>query len=232
MTPRQREPITDAERDSIRQRRREGASLEEIAAEFRCSPITARKICSNVLPRTYEIGKPINQDKIDKIIELRMQGRAQPDIARMVGVSLNVVTKYTPPELKIARPRGEQGRKRVRWAPEIINGINPGGIRWTPEEDKRLFAMLQEQCSLREIADKLNRTYVSVKDKVGRLSRYGEHPRKEGAPQPAPEKKAPPRAAPITVTRVKCLKCLSTFESYDPRRNRICGRCKSNEDWK
>jgi hypothetical protein len=119
--------------------------------------------------------------------------------------------------------------KRVRWSPEIIGGVYPGGIPWTAEENKRLFDMLQEECSLREISTKLNRSYVSVKDKVNRLSRSGENAR-----QPSTQKRVIARDIKEKAGKasVKCLKCLSLFDSYDPRRNRICVRCKGNEDWK
>ena len=118
--------------------------------------------------------------------------------------------------------------KRVRWSPEIIGGVYPGGIPWTAKEHKRLFDMLQEGCTLREISQKLERTYVSVKDKVNRLSKSGENAR-----QPVIRKPAIPRAieAKAASASVKCLKCQKAFESYDPRRNRICARCKDREDW-
>lgn len=232
----QRKPITQEEREAMRERRAKGASIEEIAAEFSCSPITTRKICSNVLPRKWDIGKPISQEKINQIIAYRMQGRSQPDIARMVGVSLYVVTKYTPPELKIARPRGGNADKKPpaaeRW----------GSARWTAAEEKQLFNMLQEGCSRPEIATKLNRTYVSVKDKIGRIARCGEDARVNGVVAwrpvpPDPDLKNDEMLLAIqkektTSNRVKCLKCLNRFDSYDPRRNRICVRCKGNEDWK
>ena len=186
MRPRQREPITPEERDAIRQKRREGASLEELAAEFRCSPITARRICSHVLPRTWPGPRP-----------------------------------------KEAKP----ATQRARWSPEVIGGVHPGGIRWTAEEHKRLFDLLQEGCTIREIADKLDRNYASIKDKVSRLWRGGESPREKGMAaaltprQPRVTKEKP------TTTRVKCLKCQNGFDSYDPKRNRICARCKDREDW-
>jgi hypothetical protein len=186
MKPRQREPITPEERDTIRQKRREGASLEELAQEFRCSPITARRICSNVLPRTWPGPRP----KEDKPV-----------------------------------------RQRVRWSPEIIGGVNPGGIRWTPEEDKRLFDLLQEGCTIRQIAEKLDRNYASVKDKVARLWRGGESPRKKGDAPPLPPRQPRVVKEQPNTSRVKCLKCLKAFDSYDPRRNRICARCKDREDW-
>ena len=230
-----RKPITPEEREAMRERRANGASLEEIAAEFSCSPITTRKICSNVLPRKWDIGKPISQEKIDQIVAYRMQGRSQPDIARMVGVSLHVVTKYTPPELKIARPRGGNPDKKPSAAESW------GSARWTATEEKQLFNMLQEGGSLREIAIKMNRTYISVKDKVGRISRSGEDTRVNGVvpwrPKPPdPDLQHDPMLAAIqkektTTTRVKCLKCLGAFSSFDPKRNRICQRCKGNQDW-
>jgi DNA-binding CsgD family transcriptional regulator len=184
----------------MRDRLAKGASLEEIAAEFSCSWNTTRKICSNVLPRTWANTRP-KEPKPDKPV-----------------------------------------RTRIRWAPEIIGGVNPGGFRWTAEEDKRLFDMLQEGCTLREIADKLDRSYASVKDKVGRLSRSGEPKRVEGVATWRPKPSNPDlehdemlmaiqKEKPAN-NRVKCLKCLGTFDSYDPRRNRICVRCKGNEDWK
>jgi hypothetical protein len=119
--------------------------------------------------------------------------------------------------------------KRVRWSPEIVGSLHTGGIPWTAEENKRLFDMLQEECSLREISTKLNRSYVSVKDKVNRLSRSGENAR-----QPSTQKRVIARDIKEKAGKasVKCLKCLNLFDSYDPRRNRICARCKGNEDWK
>jgi DNA-binding CsgD family transcriptional regulator len=241
-----RKPITQEEREVMRERRAKGASLEEIAAEFSCSPITTRKICSNVLPRKWDIGKPISQEKIDQIVAYRMQGRTQSDIARMVGVSLNVVTRYTPPELKVSRSKDGEGRKRIRWAPERKTGGTEiwGSARWTAAEEKQLFDMLQEGRSRREIAIKLDRAYVSVKDKINRISRCGEDARVNGVVAwrpipPDPDLKHDPMLIAIEKekqktgkNRVKCLKCLILFDSYDPRRNRICVRCKGNEDWK
>ena len=118
--------------------------------------------------------------------------------------------------------------KRVRWSPEIIGGVYPGGIPWTAKEHKRLFDMLQEGCTLREISQKLERTYVSVKDKVNRLSKNGENARQPAIRKPAIARAIEGKAAAASV---KCLKCLKAFESYDPRRNRICARCKDREDW-
>ena len=172
MRPRQRGPITPEERDAIRQKRREGASLEELAAEFRCSPITARGICAYVLPA-----------------------------------------------------------QRVRRSPKIIAGRNPGGIPWTAEEHKRLFDMLQEQCTIREIAAALDRNHASVKDKVSRLWRGGESPREKGIAAALPPRQPRVVKEKPTTTRVKCLKCQNGFDSYDPKRNRICARCKDREDW-
>ena len=76
---------------------------------------------------------------------------------------------------------------------------------------------------LREIAIELKRSYVSVKDKVGRMAKatkvlIPEVPKVEFEEKPK-------------FVMAKCLKCLKQFESYDPRKNRICGRCKSNEGW-
>jgi hypothetical protein len=172
MRPRQREPITPEERDAIRQKRRKGASLEELAAEFRCSPTTARRICAYVLPA-----------------------------------------------------------QRVRRSPKIIAGRNPGGIPWTAEEHKRLFDMLQEQCTIREIAAALDRNYASVKDKVSRLWRGGESPREKGIAAALPPRQPRVVKEKPNTTRVKCLKCQNGFDSYDPKRNRICARCKDREDW-
>jgi transposase len=223
MKPGHRAPITQEERDAMRQRRLAGKSLEEIALEFSCARASAQKICANVIERTFEIGKPISQEKIDQIIAYRKEGRTQPDIARMVGVSLNVVTRYTPPELKISRPRGGEKPKRVRWSPEKPAGAG-GQARWNKAETKTLCDMLKEGGMLREIAIKLNRSYVSVKDKIGRMAKA--------------TKVAPPPEVPKVefeekpkFVMAKCLKCLKQFESYDPRKNRICGRCKSNEGW-
>lgn len=224
MKPKQHAPFTQEERDSIRKRRLEGVSLEDIAKEFSCSRVSAQKICANLIERTFEIGKPISQEKIDQIIAYRKEGRAQPDIARMVGVSLKVVTKYTPPDLKISRPRGGKKKKRVRVF--LSPGKPPGAVgssRWTKEETKKLTAMLKKDAPLREIAIALERSYVSVKDKVGRLAKS-----KLSEPQRAPEVEfnEKPKFVPS-----KCLKCLKIFDSYDPRKNRICARCKSNEGW-
>lgn len=118
--------------------------------------------------------------------------------------------------------------KRVRWSPEIIGGVYPGGIPWTAKEHKRLFDMLQEGCTLREISQKLERTYVSVKDKVNRLSKNGENARQPAIRKPAIARAIEEKAA---AANVKCLKCLKAFESYDPKLNRICARCKDREDW-
>jgi transposase len=223
MKPRQRAPFTQEERESIRKRRLEGVSLEDIAKEFSCSRVSAQKICANLIERTFQSGKPISQEKIDQIIAYRKEGRAQPDIARMVGVSLKVVTKYTPPDLKIARPRGGEKKKRVRvrWSPEKPPGAI-GSSRWSKEETKTLRAMLDKEAPLREIAIALKRSYVSVKDKVGRLAKAKDEPKKVF--QIDFEKKP-------KFVLAKCLKCLKMFDSYDPRKNRICARCKSSEGW-
>ena len=118
--------------------------------------------------------------------------------------------------------------KRVRWSPEINNGVYPGGIPWTAEEHKRLFDMLQEGCTLHEISEKLERSYVSVKDKVNRLAKSGENARQPAIRKPAIARATEEKAAAASV---KCLKCQKAFDSYDPRRNRICARCKDREDW-
>lgn len=223
MRPTQRAPITDAEREAMRQRRREGASLDEIAVEFSCARMTTRKICANVVERTYERGIGISQEKIDQIIAFRKEGRSQPDIARLVGVSLQSVTKYTPPDLKICRPRGEQKKsKPARWTfkPPVEKVIQ---IRWDKEETKSLCDMLDANMSIRDIAIKLKRSYVSVKDKVGRLSKTKVVKPKQ---EPEIELEEVPKFFPA-----KCLRCLRIFDSYDPRKNRICARCKSNEGW-
>jgi DNA-binding CsgD family transcriptional regulator len=221
MRPNQRAPITPEERETMRQRRREGKSLEEIAAEFSCARMTARKICSNVLPRTFERGVALSQDKIDQIIAYRKEGRTQPDIARMVGVSLNAVSRHTPPDLKICRPRGEQKKpKRVRWAPTKLAGAP---VRWSKEEIKKLLSLLKGGAKIREAAIELGRSYVSVKDKVNRLANAANVELKK---VPEVEFDEKPK-----FFSVKCLQCLRPFESYDLRRNRICVRCKSNEGW-
>ena len=203
----------------MRQRRLAGKSLEEIALEFSCSRVSAQKACANLIERTYQLGKPISQEKIDQIIALRKEGRTQPDIARIVGVTPKTVTRHTPPELKICRPRGVEKPKRVRWAPEGSGGQ----IRWSKQEVKRLHEMLEKDASFREIALELKRSYVSVKDKVGRMAKNTPTKYKN---LPEIEFEEKPRFA-----MAKCLKCLKQFESYDPRKNRICGRCKSNEGW-
>jgi DNA-binding CsgD family transcriptional regulator len=203
----------------MRQRRLAGKSLEEIALEFSCSRVSAQKACANLIERTYQLGKPISQEKIDQIIALRKEGRTQPDIARIVGVTPKTVTRHTPPELKICRPRGVEKPKRVRWAPEGSGGQ----IRWSKQEVKRLHEMLEKDASFREIALELKRSYVSVKDKVGRMAKNSLTKHKKPSEIEFEEK---PR-----FVAVKCLKCLKQFESYDPRKNRICGRCKSNEGW-
>jgi hypothetical protein len=136
---------------------------------------------------------------------------------------LKVVTKYTPPDLKIARPRGGEKKKRVRvrWSPEKPPGAI-GSVRWTKEETKTLRAMMNKDAPLREIAIALKRSYVSVKDKIGRLAKAKDEPKRvfqidfEEKPK---------------FVLAKCLKCLKMFDSYDPRKNRICARCKSSEGW-
>jgi DNA-binding CsgD family transcriptional regulator len=223
MKPGHRAPITQEERDAMRQRRLEGKSLEEIALEFSCSRASAQKTCANLVERTFQIGKPISQEKIDQIIAYRKEGRTQPDIARIVGVSTNVVTRYTPPELKICRPRGGEKRERVRWSPERPVGAI-GQARWDKAETKKLCDMMKEGSALREIAIELKRSYTSVKDKVGRMAKATKVVPPPEVPEIEFEEK--PRFA-----MAKCLKCLKQFESYDPRKNRICARCKSNEGW-
>lgn len=219
MTLKRRAPITQEEREAMRQRKLAGASLEDIAKEFSCSRVSAQKACANLIERTFQVGKQISQEKIDQIIALRKEGRAQPDIARIVGVTPKTVTRHTPPELKICRPRGVEKPKRVRWAPEGSGGQ----IRWSKQEVKRLNEMLEKNSSFREIALELRRSYVSVKDKVGRMAKSIPTKCKNLSEIEFEEK-------PKFVA-VKCLKCLKQFESYDPRKNRICVRCKSSEGW-
>jgi DNA-binding CsgD family transcriptional regulator len=221
MKPGHRAPITPEEREAMRQRRLEGKSLEEIAQEFSCSRVSAQKICTNLIERTFQTGKPISQEKIDQIVAFKKEGRTQSDIARMVGVTPHVVSKHTPPELKISRPRLKGGKpKRVRGLPQNLAGPP---IRWSKEEIKILLDMINAGASFREIALKMKRSYVSVKDKVGRLSKI-----KPIEPEKEPEIKFEKKPKFVAS---KCLKCLKMFESYDPRKNRICARCKSNEGW-
>ena len=206
----------------MRQRRREGVSLDDIAVEFSCARMTARKICANAVERTWESSKIISQEKIDQIIALRKEGRSLPDIARLVGTSPQSVSKHTPPDLKISRPRGQKKNKRSRW-PSTPPGEKIIQVRWDDEETKKLCDMVESGCPVREIAIKLGRSYVSVKDKIGRLAKA-----KVVQPEKVPE---------IEFEEIqkffpsKCLKCLKIFDSYDPRKNRICARCKSNEGW-
>lgn len=99
MTP--RKPFTPAERETMRQRRLAGVSLDELAVEFSCSRITARKICTKVIPQNFERGLPT--DKIQQIIDLRAQGTGQAETAAKLGISKHLVTKYTPKNLKVCR---------------------------------------------------------------------------------------------------------------------------------
>ena len=108
----------------------------------------------------------------------------------------------------------------MRWSPEKLAGAP---VRWSEEETKKLIKLLKARATIREAATELGRSYVSVKDKVNRLNGAS-----KAEPQKEPEVQFDERPKFFSV---KCLQCLRPFESYDPRRNRICARCKSNEGW-
>jgi len=132
-------PFTPAERETMRQARLNGKSLDEIAVEFSCSRITVRKICAKLLPQTYERGVPLSAEKIQLIADLRMAGRTKPDIARLLGISGSAVTKNTPAGLKISRPRKPvviklpmaEPNMKIRIMPKITDEVPDTVIRMT-----------------------------------------------------------------------------------------------------
>jgi DNA invertase Pin-like site-specific DNA recombinase len=132
-----RKPFTPAERETMRQRRLAGVSLDELAVEFSCSRITARKICTKLIPQNFESG--LSADKIQQIIALRAQGTSQAETATMLGISKHLVTKYTPDDLKVFRLRRsvvtilptDKPKMKTRIVPKMTDEVPDTVIRMT-----------------------------------------------------------------------------------------------------
>jgi DNA-binding CsgD family transcriptional regulator len=114
-----RSPLTDAERQEIRDRASKGESYLDIARAFLCSPRTVEKICVGLRARVSGVGVPITTRQIEQIAQLRGEGLHIPQIARMVGVSITSVTRYSPREMKRASSvmggTATSDRKKEKW---------------------------------------------------------------------------------------------------------------------
>lgn len=97
-----RAPITDAERQEMRDRFTGGESFLEISKVFSCSPRTVEKACTGLRVKMGGVGMPITTKQIAEIAALRAEGKRIPEISRIVGVSMTSVTRYSPRDLKRA----------------------------------------------------------------------------------------------------------------------------------
>lgn len=100
MANKPRSPLTEVERQQIRDLFMQGKTNLEIARMFSCSTRTVEKLCVRMRPRASGPGVGITIKQIEQIAELRREGIHIAEISRMVGVSITSVTRYSPRELK------------------------------------------------------------------------------------------------------------------------------------
>jgi hypothetical protein len=100
MAKKPRSPISEAERQEMRDRFQAGESFLEISKVFHCSTRSVENACVGMRSR-HNLGKgQITTKQIAEIAQLRKEGVHIAQISRIVGVSVTSVTRYSPRELK------------------------------------------------------------------------------------------------------------------------------------
>lgn len=102
MATKPRDPLTEAERQEMRERVLNGETYLEVSRIFKCSPRTVEKACVGLCPKKGGNGVPITTKQIEEIAKLRQEGMRVPQISRIVGISITSVTRYSPRSLKNA----------------------------------------------------------------------------------------------------------------------------------
>jgi transposase len=140
-----RSPLSDAERQEIRDRASKGENYLDIARAFLCSTRTVEKICVGLRARVSGVGVPITTKQIEQIAQLRGEGLHIPQIARMVGVSITSVTRYSPREMKRASSvmggtvtsdrKKEKWQKREEFVSAMYTAMPPPKPKSKPVEE-------------------------------------------------------------------------------------------------
>jgi hypothetical protein len=100
MAKKPRSPISEAERQEMRDRFQAGESFLEISKVFYCSTRSVENACVGLRSK-YNAPKPqITNKQIAEIAQLRKEKVHIAQISRIVGVSVTSVTRYSPRELK------------------------------------------------------------------------------------------------------------------------------------
>jgi hypothetical protein len=100
MAKKPRPPISEAERQEMRDRFQAGESFLEISKVFYCSTRSVENACVGLRSK-YNAPKPqITNKQIAEIAQLRKEKVHIAQISRIVGVSVTSVTRYSPRELK------------------------------------------------------------------------------------------------------------------------------------
>lgn len=160
MAKKPRSPISEAERQGMRDRFQAGESLLEISKAFYCSTRSVENACVGMRSR-HNLGKgQITTKQIAEIAQLRKEGVHIAEISRIVGVSVTSVTRYSPRELKgvgstmggnssVARRKEERQRMvmEVLAASENIPKPKPKPkpVAELPDSVQRMIKSLRDQ---------------------------------------------------------------------------------------
>jgi hypothetical protein len=167
MAKKPRSPISEAERQEMRDRFQAGESFLEISKAFYCSTRSVENSCVGLRPR-YHAPKPqITNKQIAEIAQLRKEKVHIAQISRIVGVSMTSVTRYSPRELKsegstmggnssVTRRKEERERmvREVLAASENIPKPKPRPkpVDELPDSVQRMIKSLRDQGHKEELA--------------------------------------------------------------------------------
>jgi transposase len=158
MTAKKRAPITEAERQEMRQRYIKGESYYEISKVFNCSPRTVQGVCAGLAHRQGGIGRAITTKQIAEIATLRAEGKHVPEISRIVGVSMTSVTRYSPREYK--RAGSAQGGEVTS---QLKREMREAAIRMVQEAEAAKPKSAPKP--IEELPDSVQRMISSLRDK-------------------------------------------------------------------
>jgi lambda repressor-like predicted transcriptional regulator len=120
----------------------------------------------------------ITQDQIDRIVELREQGKTLGQIERLTGVKQNTAD-YHLRRLCVFPPGWKHRGATLPCGSYMRNGYEVKGF--TPDDDARLEAMDRAGMRLTDMARELGRSHNTVKARLVALANHAECASEEAA---------------------------------------------------